>query len=70
VGPLVIGTAAGLAAAAVGTSSMRTLLFGVQPLDAGSYAAGAALVAAAVAGACALPALRAASTHPADALRT
>jgi hypothetical protein len=68
-GPLLFGTAAGLAAAALATASMRALLFGVQPLDPGSYAAGAVLVMAAVASACITPARRATTTAPAAALR-
>jgi len=48
---------------------MSGLLFGVTPLDPTAHAAAAAILIAVAAGACLLPALRAASTDPAVALR-
>ena len=63
------GLAIGLVAAAAATRLMQGLLYGVAPLDAVSFvAAPMALVPVAVF-ACLLPASRAASTDPADALR-
>jgi putative ABC transport system permease protein len=63
------GVAIGLAAAAALTRLMQAVLFGVTPLDALAFTlAPLALVPVAV-GACLLPALRAASTDPAVALR-
>lgn len=63
------GLVIGLVAAAATTRLMRGVLYGVAPLDAVSFvAAPAALLPVAVI-ACLLPANRAASTDPADALR-
>jgi len=65
----VIGVAIGLTAAAALTQSMKSLLFGISPLDPITYLtvplvlAGAALVASY------LPARRAASINPVEALR-
>jgi putative ABC transport system permease protein len=64
-----IGLAAGLIGAALVTRLMQGALFGIAPLDLMSFAAAPlALVPVAIASA-ALPALRAASTDPAEALR-
>jgi predicted permease len=64
-----VGAVAGLGAAFGLTRLMRTLLFGVNPSDAVTYA-GVALVLLVVAlGACALPALRASRVDPTVALR-
>jgi putative ABC transport system permease protein len=63
------GAAVGLLAAAGATRGMRSLLFGVGPLDPPTLAGGAALVVAVAAAACWLPARRAARTDPTDALR-
>jgi putative ABC transport system permease protein len=64
-----IGLAAGLIGAALVTRLMQSALFGIAPLDLMSFAAAPlALVPVAVISA-ALPALRAASTDPAEALR-
>jgi ABC-type lipoprotein release transport system permease subunit len=48
---------------------MRTLLFGVSPLDPLSYAAVPLILAAAAAVASFLPACRAAAVNPVDALK-
>jgi putative ABC transport system permease protein len=64
-----VGLAVGLAGAAMVTRLMQGALFGVAPLDPVSFAAAPlALVPVAIVSA-ALPALRAASTDPAEALR-
>jgi ABC-type antimicrobial peptide transport system permease subunit len=64
-----IGVAIGLGAAAALTQLMKSLLFGVSPIDPATY-----LVIPIVLGACAvlasyLPACRAAAVDPAEALR-
>jgi putative ABC transport system permease protein len=64
-----IGVVIGLAAAAALTRLMQSALFGVTPLDATSFAAAAALLLGVAAAACLVPASRAASANPADALR-
>jgi putative ABC transport system permease protein len=64
------GTLVGLVAAAVGARVLESLLWGVEPLDPGVYAAVAALVLSAAALACWIPARRAASVSPTVALRT
>jgi predicted permease len=65
-----IGVAAGLFGAALVTRLMQGALFGVAPLDPVSFAAAPlALVPVAIVSA-ALPALRAASTDPAETLRS
>jgi predicted permease len=63
------GLAAGVILALGVTRLMSGLLFGVTPLDPTAHAAAAAILIAVAAGACLLPALRAASTDPAVALR-
>jgi predicted permease len=63
------GLTAGIVAALGLTRLMSGLLFGVTPLDAASHLAAAAILITVAAGACLLPALRAASTDPAVALR-
>ena len=64
-----IGLAAGLAGAAALTRLMRSVLFGVAPLDPVSFAVAPVVLAVVAAAACLLPANRAASTDPAEALR-
>jgi predicted permease len=64
-----IGVAFGLAAAVGLTRAMRSLLFEVQPVDPITYAAVAAGLTLAAAFASYLPAMRAASVDPTDALR-
>jgi putative ABC transport system permease protein len=63
------GVAAGLAAAAVMTRSLASLLFGVAPIDAASFLGAAAVLAVVSLIACAAPAVRAAKVDPAIALR-
>ena len=69
-GASVAGLVVGLAAAAALARLMRGLLFGVTPLDAPSFIAAPIVLLAVAAVACLLPAARAASTDPAEALRS
>ncbi len=64
-----IGIAIGLGAAFAVSRLMRTLLFGVSPLDPLSFAAVPLILALAAALASFLPACRVAAINPADALR-
>ena len=68
-GATIVGLAVGLAASALLTRLMATMLFGVGALDAISFAAAAALLFLVACIACLVPAVRAASTDPAVALR-
>jgi len=65
-----VGLAAGLGAAAALTRFMQAALFGVEPLDAVSFAAAPLVLLLVAAAACLLPAARAAATDPAEALRS
>ena len=64
-----IGVAIGLAAAAGLTRLMSSLLFGIKPLDPITYAAGALVLGIAAALASYLPARRASTVDPVEALR-
>jgi predicted permease len=64
------GVAAGLGGAAALTRWMASLLFGVGPLDPGTYAAVSAILILAAALACYLPSRRATRVDPIEALRT
>ncbi|MBA2305557.1 MAG: ABC transporter permease [Acidobacteria bacterium] len=64
-----VGAAAGLAIAVVLTRAMSSLLFGVSPVDPVTYAAVTAIVLATARLAAHLPARRATSHDPIDALR-
>jgi len=64
-----IGVAIGLGAAAGLTRLMSSLLFGIQPLDPLTYAAGALVLAMSAALASYLPARRAATVDPVEALK-
>ena len=63
------GLGVGVVAASLVTRLMRGLLFGVTPLDAAAFTLGPSLLFAVSVVACVLPAMRAASTDPAVALR-
>ena len=64
-----VGIVIGLGAAAAVARLMRTLLFGVSPLDPLSFAAVPLILAVAAAVASFLPACRVAAVNPADALK-
>jgi putative ABC transport system permease protein len=64
-----LGLALGLLAAAGFTRLMQGVLFGITPLDPISFIAGPFVLAIVALLACLLPARRAASTDPAEALR-
>ena len=65
-----IGLALGLAGAAIGTRFMRSLLFGVEPLDAIAFVSAPAILLAVAAIACLVPARRATATDPTVALKS
>jgi len=64
-----IGTAIGLGAAAALMRLMRTLLFGISPLDPITFLAVPVVLVAAAALASYLPARRTAAINPVEALR-
>jgi putative ABC transport system permease protein len=63
------GVILGLGAAVLATRVMQGLLYGIDPLDAVSFAAAPVLLALVAITACLVPAWRAVSTSPVDALR-
>jgi len=65
----VVGTTCGLAIAAVLTRLLEGMLYGVRPLDPVSFAGGAIVLGALALIASLVPATRAASINPVDALR-
>jgi ABC-type antimicrobial peptide transport system permease subunit len=65
----VVGVAIGIAAAATLTQSMKSLLFGITPLDPLTYVTVPLVLVAAAALASYLPARRPASINPVEALR-
>ena len=67
--PVVLGGVAGMLAALAATRALRTMLFGVTPLDPVSFAAAPALLAIVALLACYLPARRATRVDPLVALR-
>jgi putative ABC transport system permease protein len=67
--PVILGAAAGVAVAIPMTTLLRTLLFGVQPIDPPTYAIALAALAGIAVTACAVPALRATRVDPLVALR-
>jgi putative ABC transport system permease protein len=70
VGATALGLAIGLAGAALATRLMRSVLFGVTPLDAASFVAAPLLLLIVAFATCLLPAIRAASIDPSEALRS
>lgn len=67
--PVVAGALAGVAGAMVLTTVMKTLLFGVEPIDLTTYATAIAALTVMTASACAVPALKAMNADPLVALR-
>jgi len=67
--PAAAGLLLGLAGAAAATRLLRSLLYGVQPLDAAVFAGVAILLLAVAGAACLLPAWRASRVDPITALR-
>jgi putative ABC transport system permease protein len=67
---MLAGAGAGVAAAAALTQLMQSLLFGVEPLDAWSFAAALIVLTGVALAACSIPAARAATVDPAISLRT
>ena len=66
----VLGAAIGLLAASLVTQLLENLLFGVQPIDPVSFAGASLLLALVALAASVIPARRAASINPSEALRT
>lgn len=67
--PALVGVAVGLVVAAAGTGLIRSLLFGIEPVDGPTFAAATVTVGVAACLASWLPARRAAQVDPATALR-
>jgi predicted permease len=67
--PVVAGLAAGSALGALGAFALRSLLFGVEPLDPVTFAGSLVALLACATLACAAPAWRASATDPATTLR-
>jgi predicted permease len=65
-----MGIVAGLVTAAAGATLLRAVVFGIDVHDAVSFAAGPMILAVVALSACALPAWRASSLDPLDALRS
>jgi putative ABC transport system permease protein len=68
--PALVGGAIGVAIAVALARTFRALLYGIEPLDAASFAAGAALLLMVALAAAIGPAVRASRVSPAAALRT
>ena len=68
-GPVVAGAVVGIGAALALTGLMRSLLFGIEPIDGPTYAVAVASLALLSLAACALPARRATQVDPLVALR-
>ena len=68
--PLVLGLLVGVPAAVVVSRLATTMLFGVRPLDGLSYIAAAVVLTSVSAAAAWIPARRACSIHPSEALRS
>ena len=67
--PVLVGTAVGILADLAATRALRSMLFGVTPLDPVSLAAGPALLTVIALLACYIPARRALRVDPLTALR-
>ena len=64
-----VGCAAGLAAAALTARLLQNQLYAVEPRDPSTFATAATLILLGAAVACLVPAYRAATVNPLDALR-
>jgi ABC-type antimicrobial peptide transport system permease subunit len=64
------GAGAGIGLGYAAARGLEALLFGVQPGDAATYLVSGGIVAVLALAACALPAFRAASVDPTEALRS
>jgi putative ABC transport system permease protein len=67
--PAVTGLAAGVIVAALGGRVVESMLYGVTPTDAATFATVVGVVAASAVAACLIPARRAAAVDPVQALR-
>src|SRR5215469_1297122 len=68
--PALIGLIFGVAASALATQLLRSMLYGTQPLDPAAFAGAAAMLMAIAVLACLIPAWRASRIDPIQALRT
>jgi ABC-type antimicrobial peptide transport system permease subunit len=68
--PALIGLIFGVAASALATQLLRSMLYGTQPLDPAAFAGAAAMLMAVAVLACLIPAWRASRIDPIQALRT
>jgi ABC-type antimicrobial peptide transport system permease subunit len=68
--PALIGLVFGVAASALATQLLRSMLYGTQPLDPAAFAGAAAMLMAVAVLACLIPAWRASRIDPIQALRT
>jgi predicted permease len=68
--PALIGLIFGVAASALATQLLRSMLYGTQPLDPAAFAGAAAMLMAVAVMACLIPAWRASRIDPIQALRT
>lgn len=64
-----LGLGIGISLSPLATRSMETMLYGVKPLDLGTFAVVGGVLAAVSAAAILIPALRASRVHPSEALR-
>jgi predicted permease len=68
--PVLIGLIFGIAASAVATQLLRSMLYGTRPLDPAAFAGAATMLVAVAVLACLIPAWRASRIDPIQALRT
>jgi putative ABC transport system permease protein len=68
--PALIGLIFGIAASALATQLLRSMLYGTQPLDPAAFAGAATILVAVAVPACLIPAWRASRIDPIQALRT
>jgi len=68
--PAIVGLAFGIAASAVATQLLRSMLYGTRPLDPTAFVGAATMLVAVAVLACLIPAWRASRIDPIQALRT